>query len=274
MIADARSRPRARARRARRASAHDVARELVARDDDDVALPEHGEEVRRRRGAAQALEARRGDDVRRHDDRVLARTLADLLAELARVLRVARRDRASPCRRRPSRSSPDRPRGRGGRGSGRSSSTALPNGSIGSPKRITTAPSHAEELAHERGDAADARRLVVLDDEAPLARLREEVVDQRLGLERDEVVDRRRARRRSRRSLPAWSVRAYASIALPDEAELEPPLDAARARARAAREEERVVAALEQHARVRLEHVLVEVVPDAAGRRGRRRGCA
>ena len=47
-----------------------------------------------------------------------------------------------------------------------------------------------------------------------------------------------------------------------DEAELELPLDAARARARAAGEEERVVAALEQHARVRLQHVLVEGVPE------------
>ena len=45
--------------------------------------------------------------------------------------------------------------------------------------------------------------------------------------------------------------------------ELQLPLDAARARPRAAREEERVVAALDEHARVGLEHVLVEAVLEA-----------
>ena len=110
----------------------------------------------------------------------------------------------------------------------------------------------------------DARRLVVLDDVAGLALLVEEVGDERLGLEREEVVDGRGDEEDAAAPCPRSSVRANASMRAAHEAELEPPLDAARARARAAREEERVVAALEEHARVRLQHVLVEGVPEAA----------
>src|ERR1019366_5964093 len=49
----------------------------------------------------------------------------------------------------------------------------------------------AEELPHERGDAARASRLVVFDDVAVLSLLLQEVTDERLGLERQEIVDGR-----------------------------------------------------------------------------------
>ena len=94
-----------------------------------------------------------------------------------------------------------------------------------------------EELLRERGDATQARRLVVLDDVPRLAFFLEEVVDERLGLEREQVVDGRRHEEDALRLAVLRGARERLD-ARAREAELQLPLDAARSRARAAREEE------------------------------------
>ena len=96
-----------------------------------------------------------------------------------------------------------------------SSSTALPKQSSGCEKRITHAGVEPEELVHERATRDDARRLVVLDDVAGLALLLEEVVDERLGLEREQVVDGRGDEEDAAASCPRTVVRTNASTPVP-----------------------------------------------------------
>ena len=68
---------------------------------DVVAMAQHGEEVGLADRAPEPLERARRDDVRRHDDRVALEGVDDALAELARVLGVARGIDAPACRRDP-----------------------------------------------------------------------------------------------------------------------------------------------------------------------------
>lgn len=91
----------------------------------------------------------------------------------------------------------------------------------------------AEELAHEGRDAPGSRRLVVVDDVAVFALFLEEVVDERLGLEGEQVVYRRgdeehlselSARRRPRHGLDARAHEAQLQLALePPERDRVPP---------------------------------------------------
>src|SRR5262249_22742927 len=104
-----------------------------------------------------------------------------------------------------------------------------------------------QDAAREVDEAPEARELVVLDDVAVPAFLGEEVVDEGLGLQRDRVVDRRRHDVDAPLRLAGLEVPLVRGERRRKEAELELLLDGARARARAAGEEERVVAALEEH---------------------------
>ena len=120
-----------------------------------------------------------------------------------------------------------------------------------------------EQLVEERGHAPGPGRLVVLDDVAVLALFLEEVEDERLGLERDEVVDRRRDEEHVPRVSGSGRSR-HRLDARAREAELQLALERARARTRSAGKEERVVPVLDEDAGVGLEHVLVEPVLDAS----------
>ena len=89
-----------------------------------------------------------------------------------------------------------------------------------------------EELLHERGDAPDLRGLVVLDDVAGLPFFLQEVVDERLGLEGQEVVDRRRheedglrwpARVRTNASMPVPASPSFKRRSTPPLRERVPP---------------------------------------------------
>ena len=212
---------------------------------------------------AQLLERARGDQVRRHGHRVRAGTTSTIdLAELARVLRVARgvvTDAALGV---------GQVRQRVDHVAARVARHAVLVDLVAEaverlPEADDAAGVEAEELAHEGGDAPGPRRLVVLDDVAVLALLLEEVVDERLGLEREQVVDGRRHEEHAGGVCPRAAVRAIASTPVPASPSLSLRSTRARARARPAREEERVVAALDEDARVGLEDVLVEAVLEA-----------
>ena len=160
-------------RRQTRAGHRHVVR--VAQEREEIGVPDR---------SSQVVERRRRRQVRRHHDRVALVRRADDLAELARVLRLARHARGPDASSRSStydtgsiarpRASCETP----------SSSTALPKQSTGCEKRTTQRGVEPEELVQERRDPRHLRRLVVLDDVAGLSFFGEEVVDEGLGLER------------------------------------------------------------------------------------------
>ena len=213
------------------------------------------------RRAAQLVHQHRRDHVRRQHDGVPQVRIADRVAELTRVLGVAIgidddlagaalhvRDRVDYAAMRVERAS------------------LVVDAIAERVERLAEAHDHAavvaQQLVDERRDLLDARRLVVLDDVAGLAGFLQKVLDERLGLEGDQVADRRGDEEHLARPRGIVGGRARERFdAGAGETQLEATLDAARARTRATREEERVIAALDQHARVRLQHVLVERVP-------------
>ncbi|MNS84965.1 hypothetical protein D3C72_1188110 [compost metagenome] len=113
-------------------------------------------------------------------------------------------------------------------------------------------------------DAPDLGALVVLDDVAALAELFEVVVDQRRGFEHQRVVQGHRHDVDVGVGLAGFQVVDVGRQAGAQEAQLELLLDRARAHAAAGREEQAVVAALEDDGRVGLQDVLVELVFEPA----------
>src|SRR5262249_31336054 len=114
-----------------------------------------------------------------------------------------------------------------------------------------------EQLVGEGGNTPESGRFVVINDVAGLPFFREEVIDRRLRLEREQVVDGRGTEEDGL----AFALRTTAHERLDAgsrEPELQAPLDAARTRTCSARKEQRMVPVLDENARVRLQHVLVE----------------
>ncbi len=115
-----------------------------------------------------------------------------------------------------------------------------------------------DQLAEEGHPAVHPRELVVLDDVAGPSGLLEVILDQRLGLHHQPVVDG--GGHEPHRSLDAEDLIARERLhRRAGQAELEVALDHPRAAAGPTREEERVIAALDHHRRVGLQDVLVEV---------------
>ena len=119
------------------------------------------------------------------------------------------------------------------------------------------------DLHGEVRDAAELGELVVLDDVARLTGLAQEVLDERLGLEHQRVVDGHGHDEDGALVSPLEAFGRGLERAA-EQAELELALDLARAGPRAPREEQAVIAALQEHLAVGLQDLFVEGVAQPA----------